>query len=1025
MASDALRQHREMLLQQESTIHVVQGDEKVLAVLVVAKVMAMLGVMCLDLSPWNLGTRKMRKMASLGADEHSGMIDYYTFPVSCVLTCLDYLCQIGGGSKYFCHLYSIVTVLFNQISLTAKLDGINPSLNRLAVQANSVFIPILSRCFHHQMTLPGDAADELSLSLMLCSLRAVTTFLAIRKKCREKAHEGGVVSEGALPAEADLAIGDTMDEDLYDLVDLGAPNTTDGTNRVTENKAWKILIQALARSKVSQFCGGHSGVRNRNLQCCLQPSEQFNLSTSVRGQQDLSITARAKFLVKKHTNKICDCLVAIAALQDNETDIWDALRSLLQPELVAPEDAAFQSQISRRVVSQLCLVSSSNESCQRFISSHFQLFLSGVLESIVDPSRLEIYPSCHVSLLRNVGGDSAAREGIAILDVFNSVESPALDDEEYHAIAKKHKRRKILAESSWDMVYVLLDNLPANLQCLSGTLKAAATNENQEQYVSTLTAASLEKEASRCFRFIQGVVSALSSHDTAHFESFAMTIVCILSSHVLRLSQSMKYQDQTTLGNLDDNGLAYKRARTAALYSVFVELFIASTLWVIRKTPKQLTSGHTWKLVLNQLYEGLYYPVMQHRKIDLTPNFKKIIDNCNGDHSGWNLSVAAAAVGDLTHIQKCPAKHFDIFLVPLIRHCRQLLLSEFHHPNLLANIVESVLGTNSDTEVDLASLVGRSFALEPENNFQRRYGPLEDEIDHYLWSIEQGTKVFQHDELIPNAKLTEKSLEMLQSVIIPRVRNRSVSTDSRRKILRVTRYILLGRKQQSLSCTNNDNEATAVLEMLCSLVKAIRITMDQVLYAKRVDGDCVSEILQCTSGLAKLKVLEDSDEDSWLTWCIAKVSRLDRNRILTDLCKLEIQALYLYTFFQWTKSFAKLLITLPTSESQNGQPFPNSIRVLSRDCLDEINSVSLGEMLWNMRHPSAADTKLEKLKNMLNRMEKELSPPKSESGKVILNKYAKKTETEEVTKDDMEPWFPTNIVKRAAKEYLVVTVSLT
>lgn len=247
VAFDALKGHR--LALPNSSIGDFQNDSiDPLQVFIAGKIMATTAFLCMDRSPWYLTAASSPKRLSLAVAEHNGMIDYFAFPISCVCACVDYLGQEERNAPLLCRLVAMFTAIFNHLTVTIKIVGVNLPLNRVASQVGALYLPILMRCFRLHATRCEGTIGHTLLSLLLCAIRAVSTFQGTQRM-----HQISSL-RASLPATNDESKAESDDffDDLDDGVfasmatgeSISAPSVAD------EQPHWKALVQILAMLKV-------------------------------------------------------------------------------------------------------------------------------------------------------------------------------------------------------------------------------------------------------------------------------------------------------------------------------------------------------------------------------------------------------------------------------------------------------------------------------------------------------------------------------------------------------------------------------------------------------------------------------------------------------------------------------------------------------------------------------------------------------------------------------------------------------
>lgn len=253
LACDALRKHRQALADNSGFAEVGLNDP--LQVFVAGRIMATATLLCMDISPWCLTATYPRRRLSVDVDEHKGLIEYYSFPISCVFACVDFLSRDDKNSALLCHLYSIVTILCNQLTVTVKLGGTNPSLNRVAAEATSIFMPVLVGCFRrHVDTSNEDTRHSCLLKLILGAIRSLSTFLGARRVSNIVIATPATVDDGSRNTMGDATddFFDDLDDSIFasietDMAPSGSPHVI---NNDTQSY-WNCMKEVLVILKVS------------------------------------------------------------------------------------------------------------------------------------------------------------------------------------------------------------------------------------------------------------------------------------------------------------------------------------------------------------------------------------------------------------------------------------------------------------------------------------------------------------------------------------------------------------------------------------------------------------------------------------------------------------------------------------------------------------------------------------------------------------------------------------------------------
>ena len=247
--------HRQSLIDNRGCVKLCLNDP--LKAFVAGKIMATAAFLCMDISPWRLTATYPRRRLSLDVDKNKGMIEYYSFPISCVFACVDYLSHDDKHSALLCHLYSIVTILCNQLTVTVRSGVVHPSINRVAVEGAAIYMPVLMGCFRRHVDARDDATSHALLKLILCAMRSLGIFLGTRRQRQVPVN----VIATPFPTEGSArdAVANTCDDFFDDLDDsifasietaVAAPESMILTNQNPE-PYWKCMKDVLVMLRVS------------------------------------------------------------------------------------------------------------------------------------------------------------------------------------------------------------------------------------------------------------------------------------------------------------------------------------------------------------------------------------------------------------------------------------------------------------------------------------------------------------------------------------------------------------------------------------------------------------------------------------------------------------------------------------------------------------------------------------------------------------------------------------------------------
>ncbi len=725
------------------------------------------------------------------------------------------------------------------------------------------------------------------------------------------------------------------------------------------------------------------------------------------GNEVLNLGPQAKYILSKDVDKICDCLVAMAVsgMRDHDSrTLWDDLMQLIRRSQSEDEDTEYEMKISRRIATELCFLSSEYSNCCSFVADNIELFFFEAIQFLLDPNRLEIYPSCHFELISEMGGEKAAKEALLALDLFDGEESSRpwnITIEDFESILELHIKRRTRAEFPWKIIESLTSVASKRSHSftviLEDFVRALPTS-----FEESLSVASLEKESFVCFTCLRKVVSALAKSNIQLFEKMSAGILCFMASQLLRIVQGLRYLDQTILEGSLERSSPDGRTRVFCLFGAYSELFIALSAWILRETPAGMSGG--WITLQSQLCEKIFYPLLRRQQSDMTSNLKVVMQSCRSISGSITPSTLPFSV-----IAGC-TQYFEPFFDIALRRCHQLVSAPIQSSVLQNYLIEGLCLSEQDREVSIAKLIGNAFKAAPRDPCLLSQGPLQDEIDKYLSFVELNMPSSECE-----SNMAQKRFEAMRSVIIPRISQRNGNLDVKRKILRVAIHIL-----SSSDALKNVNSICKVSDLIASFVKSLRHTTFQSMISKFVDSNLISVLFSCAAKLAQLNISEDpcSDEISLLGQSDNAVAQLE-SCDLSILCESELKSLYFHTFFQWMFKLASKIARETEVANVHGQVY--RFRALCSKVNQEVPDDSLLSDMILSPNDDEKSASLENWTKAVVWIEDKVFRSKSENVRPVVNVYSKPSVNStdgDKTEYTLEPWRPSSGVTRSAKEYM-------
>ena len=931
------------------------------------------------------------------ADEHKQAIDYYAFPVSCIVACIAALSEHCPTSAPLCHLLAVITVLFNQLTSIIRREGTDTTINRLGAHSDSIYLPVLTRCFRRHLSISTDNAECKSLfRAILSAIRAVATFQDIRLMNEMEAnsiHLAAVSIKSSTTTTSNTGddCGDDLDDKFYASLDAAVPSIEASRTSISTQHHWEWILNALA------------AVADLSIRPHMIEGGNVYISTT------------AKFLLRKEIDKICDCLLALAIAQrgDKSKELWKKLVTWIQQSHRNNIDTEMETKISKRLLIQICLMTCKHVACRSIVAEHFELFLVGIFRALLDCNRMEAVPSCNFALLMIAEGEGAVREALAALEIYNgslSARPTNVSPRDFDRILESQRKRKEKVEQPWRM-----------MDCLSFAFKESQLSfsvflhdpdhDLPSPFTSSISSACLEQETFSCFVFLRNTITTLSKQETeiSLYESMSGNILILLASEMLRVVHGLKYFDLTNQGIALQGNNGAKRGKIVTLLHCISELFISVAAWILRESRSDASSG--WNTIQTQLCDRIVYPLLRRGHFDFVSNLESLIASCRSAIPRLILSGSAPTMAT----SGC-SKYFDHCHDMVILRCRQLVSAPVLVSVLLSHMIEGLNASEPDKEIPLSELIGKSLVVSSPISATLPRGPLGEEIDHYLSVVESSIPPADNPRTV-----TQKRFDTLRYVILPKLSQKHTDLNAKRRVLRIASYMLTDH-QALAGCPMNDSD---LLHLFAALVRAIFQTLVQCLRTSGVDDELISVALACTGNLAKLSLVDSLEgEKATLSFCDDEVAQIDFSD-LSILCDTELRVLYLRTFFRWMLHFSDSLLH---SEGISSNLFSAFRRLCTMEKFHLADDKVVRDSIV-APDDGRFEKDLETWTKVLASVEGKLFGSKSENMPPVVNVYAK-TGTELLLKEGkrdegftQEMWKPSRLVTRSATEYMTTFVS--
>jgi hypothetical protein len=737
------------------------------------------------------------------------------------------------------------------------------------------------------------------------------------------------------------------------------------------------------------------------------------------------MTVQGRSIVAKQIHKISDCLVTmIAAGSGLDPAARDCIRRLLAPptQVRAGDDdgdAQHFRLIAKCLSSELCCLAETHDPCRSIVAANGEEILFNWVETLLDSSRLEIFPSCNLERIRENGGEPAEQHAMTLFQLFNNEDGARNQPTLGGIFAGIQRKRRQNADDFWAFSKSFGHSLcridGANCAHVDlvrglGDILKEEDSDLPSKPGALLSLISIEAEALNAFKRLRGItsVSAKNFHNSRFgFARIVSVMIATILTQTLRITQSLHYHDRTCDAENEKDRKDFRRAKLVELLSCFSELSVATLSWVVRECRHD-ESG-PWQFLLSQIRDRFFCPILQQQKVDLTVVLQQIVLAARSllagtSHQNNAVSGSPERSGYLEGI-------FGI----VIRRSRQLLvhfsrcLDSAQPLALLNSLVTAPFGADvaNDNEDLIARTIGTSFQQRPlvDRQLDTRT-QLQKAIDDYVSFLEQTAPWTPAD----NASMEKVKHHALKNLLVPRLNHVKTDLSTKRRAIKLLGYML----QRDLSQHLTPPFSAADIDIFISLARGVTSTLRAGIEAKSVDEDLIAALLICSKNLANTQIAsEDGSGISLIQW--SRANSNPSKEETPELSQTQLNATYFWAFLQWLNTVAKLV----ANTTEAGQARLLEFRQKSKE---------------RRRHNNSAvdedDTDASLLRDDINyeaqlgRLERLLFPERRETNPNIHNAYAKATTTPDGDDDLIESWSPSGVVRRRAKEFMAEIISM-
>jgi hypothetical protein len=766
---------------------------------------------------------------------------------------------------------------------------------------------------------------------------------------------------------------------------------------------------------------------NRPIGTFFQPSRRFAISNQSVASYDSAtefLSSSGKALVEHNLEKICECLVAIVALdRGNECNLGELLNVLLG-QLTSVEvfgddngDPEYCATAARQICSSLCNLTPVFSNCQSAFSSTCKNVLFCVIGTLSDFSTLDCFPTSNVRRISKNGGEEAAERALALLAIANSEGTAIFGSgkrgSDLHAIQRKRRRKA-------DAVWKFCRSFGVALQ-LAGDAKheddakivgAALLGQAETSYSEKwpqLQTVSIEMEGLKRFRFLRAIVSitaTLSTTSCFNFERISSLAIATCLRQILRIAHSLRYHDSIRDGEKEKSFL---KAKLVELLSTASVVAISMLSWILRETRHQ--GSDEWEALLNKIRDQLFSNSLR-RGIDTGSAISQIVDRARSVFTGVTGRTGGGITSPL-------APYLTRIFESVVHRSRQLIVhaarvtTEGKGQDLINQFVTSFLANEGSPAKDEISWA-IAFSFQVRLDLLRRprlkfHSPLEEAINECIDSAEMASPL---DGIASLARLQRHALS---HVIGLRLNHKKTCLIVKRHALLLSSNFF---EADKICGTPFNLSSTEALDMLSLLAKGIRESLRTNLAAKTVHDDFAATVFICFKSLVNYPVCTNGVVTTLLQWSHANCTELGWTSKLSDTSIPNLYAAYFWSLTRWIFALGKLIASSRDDREAGIISFRDRCRRGLRNSPKGAYSEPAPHLVPNM--PACS------LDSPLDCLERMLFPDRRDNDSEITNVYSKsKFIISEVSGDEpLETWEPCGTVERRAKEFILEVLPL-
>ena len=981
MADDAMKCRREEILKNERSRSVDSSVDDSYRLYLTAKMMSFVALLVLGIAPWN---NVLPETVSTTLDffrgEGGGEDAALEFLFSCLVACLDCAADSRHGIEITACIGTCIGMVLTNTRNQRSTNLTGPlqlSIDRLSMLPG-MLIPTLEKVFRLLITASFCGLEEdLCMMSLLSTLRGS---LHWSTKVDIESMTAAIVPQHGSRIEIAKSNDDSPTDDFWGDIDdaLLARIDLEGDGMASRNSSDASSIEAVCKLFVESLDQA-------------KPSTRFDVVQSIGDTSDTSVaisTASGRKLIGSRSGPLCRCLAALVASDESHSTAMLLSKLWLAPTKIDPgedrRDMEFRKGLAQTVASELCLLALSDPRSRQLVQCNQQGIFSSLLETMLDPKVLRKYPSCNLVRLKANGGSSSEQKVLARLMKFNNgTPAPAMVAREAWKFCTSFGRALIEQSEARGSTLSELGRF-----LLKPDLDLSPTPSRQMMV-------SMEREYLDRFKMFRGIVSQVAETSPTPFDIEKVASVVLGSTEYL-----VGLLKRLRLYKADQDAEAFKgyeHAKSIEDLSSFVEFHASVLAWVYRERRHAISES---SLAWIHLCDDYLSPLLQGKNFNVFGVLDRVVSIAVGVPDGISLRANAIAT---EQAEAVPC--VDMLTEAIIRRSREFMLYIAHEFSAgstwrSSNFFRAILAAGTSQDSHVAWTISRSFCSEayslPPAETMLARSPLQTSIDEYITRVEKCHPLSDQDF----QSLLSLKRHAIRNVLIPRLSHERSDLSTKSGIVRLLRFMLDAEHDEAVP-VGVDTRMDALV--LCSLAKALCLSLRAALYGSSVDDELVAVIFSCATSLVNLPATcIDPEAVGWLIhWCCSNGS----NDTDMHATVKRNHASYLWSFSCLLMSLGQLIC----------QPSGDAAPVTIHSFREELRSMQASgeKACW----PKSAEKESSSVSAERMQRYEELLFPKRENDQTITNVYASKRIACDMDAP-LERWLPSLNARRSVQRFV-------